>query len=68
MKKRECQNLDDTIVELYRTQVRLQEARVQILRATFQMTTLKSDKPTGPLLITVGEPEHANEMVRQDII
>lgn len=68
MKKRECQDPDDTIAELYRTNPRLQEAGVRILRATFQKKTLKSEKSAGPLLITVGEPEHANEMVRQEII
>ena len=41
---------------------------MRILRATFQKKTLKSAKSTGPLLVTVSEPEHANEMVRQDII
>ena len=68
IKKRECQDPNDTITELYRTNPRFREAGVQILRAVFQKKTLKSDKRTGPLLITVGEPEHANEMVRQDII
>lgn len=67
MKKRECQDSDNTIAELYRTNPRLQEAGVRILKATFQKKTLASDKSAGPLLITVGEPEHANEMVRQEI-
>lgn len=35
MKKRECQDPDDTIAELYRTNPRLQEAGVRMLRATF---------------------------------
>ena len=68
MKKSECQDPEITIAEIYRTNPRLKEAGVRILRATFQKKTLKSTKSTGPLLVTVSEPEHANEMVRQDII
>ena len=68
MKKSECQDSQNTIEELYRTNPRLEEAGIRMLRATFQKKTLNSDKSTGPLLITVSEPEHANEMVRQDII
>ena len=67
MKKRECQDSDNTIAELYQTNPRLQEAGVRILKAIFQKKTLASDKSAGPLLITVSEPEHANEMVRQEI-
>lgn len=68
MKKRECQDPDNTIAELYHTNPHLQEAGVQMLRATFEKKTMKRDKPTSLLLITIGELEHANEMVQQDII
>ena len=67
MKKRECQDSDSTIAELYQTNTRLQDAGVRILTAAFRKKTLASDKSAGPLLITVSEPEHANEMVRQEI-
>ena len=67
-KQRECQDLDDTIAELYRTNPRLREAGVQILSATFQKSALINKKSAGGLLITFGEPERANKMVRQEII
>ncbi len=67
MKKRECQDSASTIAELYKANPRLHEAGVRILRTAFQKKTLTSDKATGPLLVSVGEPEHANEMVRQEI-
>ena len=67
MKKRECQNAANTIAELYKTNPRLKAAGVQILKVSFQKKTLKSEKTSGPLLISVAEPEQANEMVRQEI-
>lgn len=67
MKKRECQDAENTIAELYSTNPRLKAAGVQILRASFQKRTLQSDKAKGPLLVSVAEPEQANEMVRQEI-
>lgn len=67
MKKRECQDSAMTIAELYKVNPRLQEAGVRILRTAFQKKTLTSDKAAGPLLVSVAEPEQANEMVRQEI-
>lgn len=67
MKKRECQDVANTIAELYNTNPRLKAAGVQILKVSFQKKTLQSDRAKGPLLVSVAEPDQANEMVRQEI-
>ena len=67
MRKKECQDPTTTIKELYQVNPRLQQAGVEILRIAFQKRFLASDRATGPLLVSVAEPEQANEMVRQEI-
>ncbi len=67
IKMKECQNTVKTIEEIYRSNARLKEAGVEILNAVFQKRTLASSNSTGPLLVSVAEPEQANTMVQQEI-
>jgi hypothetical protein len=63
----QIQNQDQAIQEIFRQNPKLQGS-VDIVRVAFPKKTLRSGRTTGPLIISVTEPEQANRLIDAGLI
>jgi len=63
----QIQNQDQAIQEIFRQNPKLQGS-VDIVQVAFSKKTLRSGRTTGPLIISVTEPEQANRLIDAGLI
>ena len=63
----QIQNQNQAIQEIYKQNPKLQGS-VEIVRVAFTKKILKSGRTTGPLIISVTEPEQANRLIDAGLI
>jgi hypothetical protein len=63
----QIQNQEQAIQEIYKQNPKLQ-GNVDIVRVAFSKKTLRSGRTTGPLIISVTEPEQANRLIDAGLI
>lgn len=67
IKVSQVQNQAQAIADIYQQNPRLQGA-IEIVRVAFTKRLLKSGRATGPLIISVTEPEQANRLIDAGLI
>ena len=63
----QIQNQEQAIQEIFKQNPKLQES-VDIVQVAFSKKTLRSDYTTGPLIISITEPEQANCLIDTGLI